>query len=40
MRVTVIVLFSLLVATCGQKGPLQPPAQDPASALFAQGLGR
>ena len=40
MRVTVIVVFSLLVATCGQKGPLQPPPADtaPASAAIAGTL--
>ncbi len=37
MRVTVIVVFSLLAATCGQKGPLQPPPADTAPASAAMG---
>jgi predicted small lipoprotein YifL len=37
VRVTVIVVFSLLVATCGQKGPLQPPPADVAPASAAHG---
>lgn len=39
MRVLVVVVFSLLVATCGQKGPLLPPPQDaPPAARLSAGV--
>ena len=38
MRVLVVVMFSLLAATCGQKGPLLPPPQDaPPAAQWSAG---